>query len=69
MSDQEAINVLEHLGFYHVRRKGSHIILKKKISEGEIGCVAPLHSELASVTLRGIIRQAKVTEEEFMENL
>ena len=34
--------------------------------EGEIGCVIPLHSELAIGTLRGILRQAKVDVEEFI---
>lgn len=34
-----------------------------------MGCVVPLHRELAIGTLRGILRQAKVTVDEFIEKL
>jgi len=44
-------------------------ILKKTTLKGEIGCVMPLHSELAIGTLRGILRQAKVDVGEFMRKL
>jgi predicted RNA binding protein YcfA (HicA-like mRNA interferase family) len=43
--------------------------MKKQISGGEVGCVVPLHQELAIGTLRGILRQAGITPEEFMENV
>jgi len=69
MSGKEAIGVLKKFGFREVRQKGSHIILKRITSEVEIGCVIPLHSELAIGTLRGILRQAKVDVEEFMRKL
>jgi predicted RNA binding protein YcfA (HicA-like mRNA interferase family) len=69
LSGQEAIRVLQRLGFTRVRQRGSHVVLKRQTPEGEIGCVVPLHSELAIGTLRGILRQARVTPEEFMENL
>jgi hypothetical protein len=41
--------------------------MKKSTSEGEIGCVIPLHKELAVGTLHGILQQAKVTVEEFLD--
>ncbi len=69
VSGQEAIRALERLGFGVVRQRGSHVILKKQTSEGEVGCVVPLHRELALGTLRGILKQAKVTREEFEANL
>ena len=69
ISGQETIRALERLGFKQIRQKGSHVILKKRTSQGNIGCVVPLHSELAIGTLRGIIRQARVTEEQFLESL
>lgn len=47
MSGKEAIKRLENLGFRRVRQRGSHVVLKKQTSEGEIGCVVPLHKELA----------------------
>jgi predicted RNA binding protein YcfA (HicA-like mRNA interferase family) len=69
VSGQEAIHVLERLGFVQVRQRGSHVVLKRQTPEGEVGCVVPLHRELAIGTLRGVLRQARVTPEEFMENL
>jgi len=69
VSGEEAIRALERLGFVQLRQRGSHIVLKRETPEGEVGCVIPLHRELALGTLRGILRQARVTPEEFMENL
>lgn len=69
VSGQEAIRALERLGFVQLRQRGSHVVLKKQTSEGEVGCVVPLHHELAIGTLRGILKQARVTPDEFMENL
>lgn len=69
VSAEEAIRSLERLGFVQIIQRGSHVILKKGISTGDIGCVVPLHRELAIGTLRSILRQAGVTPEEFIENL
>jgi predicted RNA binding protein YcfA (HicA-like mRNA interferase family) len=52
-----------------VRQRGSHVILKKETDQGPVGCVVPLHRELAIVTLHGILLQAKVSAEEFMGKL
>ena len=68
-SGQRATRALERLGFIRVRQRGSHVVLKRQTPEGEVGCVVPLHRELAIGTLRGILRQARVTPDEFMENL
>ncbi|MCI0478238.1 MAG: type II toxin-antitoxin system HicA family toxin [Anaerolineales bacterium] len=69
VSGQQAIRALERLGFVQVRQRGSHVVLKKQTREGEIGCVVPLHRELAIGTLRSVIKQARLTAEEFMQNL
>jgi len=66
VSGQEVIRALERLGFIQTRQRGSHVVVKKQTSEGSIGCVVPLHRELAIGTLRGLLRQAGVTPEEFM---
>ncbi len=47
LSGEEAIRRLERLGFRWVRQRGSHVILKKQTLEGVLGCVVPLHKELA----------------------
>ena len=69
VSAQQAIRALERLGFVQVRQRGSHVMLKKQTPEGDIGCVVPLHDELAVGTLRSILRQARLTPDEFMEKL
>lgn len=69
VSGQDAIRALERLGFVQVRQRGSHAILKKRTPQGAVGCVVPLHRELAIGTLRGILKQAGVTPDEFLENL
>lgn len=69
VSGQEAIRALERLGFVQVRQRGSHVVLKRRTGAGEIGCVVPLHRELAIGTLRGILRQAQVTPDECITNL
>lgn len=49
VSGREVVCVLERLGFVQIRQRGSHVVLKKQTPEGDIGCVAPLHRELALV--------------------
>ena len=51
VSSREAIRALERLGFEQVRQTGSHVVMKKKTEEGEIGCVVPVHRELKIGTL------------------
>lgn len=69
VSGEEAIRALVRLGFQRVRQRGSHVILRKETAQGSIGCVVPLHDELAIGTLHGILQQAKVTAKDFMEML
>lgn len=69
ISSKKAIKALEKLGFQKVRQTGSHVVMKKITSDGEIGCVVPIHRELKVGTLAGILRQAKATPEEFIDSL
>jgi predicted RNA binding protein YcfA (HicA-like mRNA interferase family) len=69
VSGEVTIRTLEKLGYRKVRQRGSHVILKKQTAEGEIGCVVPLHKELAIGTLRGILKQARLSVDEFVKNL
>ncbi|BAY56253.1 MULTISPECIES: type II toxin-antitoxin system HicA family toxin [Leptolyngbya] len=43
--------------------------MQKKTDKGTVGCVVPLHRELKVGTLSGILNQAQVTTDEFIENL
>jgi predicted RNA binding protein YcfA (HicA-like mRNA interferase family) len=69
ISGKQAIRALENIGFQVVRQRGSHVILKKRTGSGDVGCVVPLHRELALGTLRGILRLAKVSVEELRSGL
>ena len=69
VSGREAIRALERLGFEQVRQRGSHVIMKKVTAEGEFGCVVPLHRELAIGTLLGLLKQAHVAPDDFLQNL
>ena len=69
VSGEEAIRALERLGFLRVRQRGSHVVLKRQTPQGAVGCVVPLHRELAVGTLKGILKQAKISPHEFMEKL
>jgi predicted RNA binding protein YcfA (HicA-like mRNA interferase family) len=69
ISGKEAIRVMEKLGFVQTRQRGSHVVLKKTTLEGEVGCAIPLHKELAIGTLRGILKQAKISIEDFVEKM
>ena len=57
------------MGFTAIRQKGSHVILTKMTLDGKVGTVVPLHKELKIGTLKGILEQAKISEEEFMKHL
>ncbi|ALJ69169.1 MULTISPECIES: type II toxin-antitoxin system HicA family toxin [unclassified Synechocystis] len=69
ISSREVIRVLEKLGFEVVRQTGSHVVMQKVTTEGNIGCVVPLHRELKVGTLSGVLKQARVSVNEFIGQL
>ncbi len=60
MSGHDLVKALEKAGFQVVRKKGSHISLRKDIFR----TVVPLHDELAKGTILGILKQAGLTKED-----
>ncbi|MSQ12849.1 MAG: type II toxin-antitoxin system HicA family toxin [Dehalococcoidia bacterium] len=58
LSGPEFIRIFERMGFVRARRRRNYIIPKRQTREGEVGCVVPLHRELATGTLKGILKQA-----------
>ena len=65
VSGAEAIRALERLGFEVRRQRGSHVMLRR----GAVGCVVPLHRDIKRGTLGGILRQAGVEADAFIEAL
>jgi predicted RNA binding protein YcfA (HicA-like mRNA interferase family) len=69
LSGHELIKILAQFGFKKIRQKGSHVMLIKDTRQGKIGCVIPLHDELETGTLLAILRQAKISRDEFLDML
>ena len=65
ISGAAAIKALERMGFVKVRQSGSHVMMRR----GSKGCVVPMHSEVKTGTLAGVLRQADVSAEEFIAAL
>lgn len=65
VSGQEVVRALERLGFGQARQRGSHVVLRRQSAV----CVVPMHPEVKTGTLAGILRQAQITHDEFMQAL
>lgn len=66
VSGKECVKILcNQFGFRVVRQRGSHIVLAKETLTGKVGTVVPNHSELKRGTLKGILKLANISEEEF----
>lgn len=69
-SGEEVVKILvKHFGFRFVSQKGSHAKLKKTTTRGEIITIVPLHDELATGTLRGVLELADVNLDDFRAHL
>lgn len=66
ISGQDCVKILcNKLGFSIAGRSGSHVRFEKITVEGKVGTVIPMHKELKIGTLKGILKLAKISEEEF----
>ena len=64
ISGREAARAFQSLGWRFMRQHGSHMILAREGSEATLS--VPDHRELAKGTLRGLIRKAEITVEQFI---
>lgn len=70
IAGEKVVKILcNKLGFSISGRSGSHVRLSKETPEGKVGTVVPMHSELKIGTLKGILKLAKIDEEEFKKYL
>lgn len=65
VSGADVVRVLERLGFVVKRQRGSHIVMRR----GASGCVVPNHREIKTGTLSGVLKQAGISAEEFVNAL
>lgn len=52
-------------GFVEVGQKGSHVKFEKELSSNTLIVIVTNHREVAGGTIRGILRQARLSIEEF----
>ena len=62
---REVVAAFEELGWTAARQRGSHVIMVKEGSTATL--VIPDHTEIARGTLRGLIRAAGITVQEFLD--
>ncbi len=65
LSGREVCGILEKHGFVKVRRKGSHILMQKRLSAATLTVPIPDHNEIKIGTLQSIIRQSGIAKTEF----
>lgn len=62
VSGKQCCKALAKLGFVKARQNGSHVVMRR----GDSGCVVPMHREIKTGTLAGLLKQAHVTVDEFI---
>lgn len=65
LSGKEVCVMLSEHGFIEVRRRGSHIVMQKKLTQSTITVPVPDHDEIRIGTLQSIIRQSGLFREFF----
>ena len=66
LSGRQVLAALQRLGFVEIHRKGSH--LKMEHPDGR-RIVFPYHDEVDRYTLKGALRDATVSAEDFIKNV
>lgn len=65
LSGKKVIKILrKKFGFFFVSQKGSHVKLKRMNGRREITTIVPLHKELTTGTLKGVLELAEVNEKD-----
>ncbi len=67
ISSDRLLKILSKRGFSITRQKGSHISLHKEVNEKILLVVVPKKSAIKRGTLISILRQAKISREEFLK--
>ena len=63
------IKALQRDGWEVVRQKGSHIRLQKELEEGTLNLTVPAHRPIKRSTLSHILKQARLSVEQFQRLL
>jgi len=69
VSSDKILKLLSKRGFSIVRQKGSHICLHKKEKGKTLLVVVPRKEQIKKGTLISILKQAKISREEFLNEI
>jgi predicted RNA binding protein YcfA (HicA-like mRNA interferase family) len=67
ISGKETVKTFERLGWKKRGQVGDHFVMTKENERANLSI--PLHKELAIGTLRRLIRDARISVDEFLEKL
>jgi len=65
----KVIKALQRDGWVIVRQKGSHIRLQKHIENEVLKIIVPAHKPIKRLTLSHILKQARITVNDFLKKL
>jgi predicted RNA binding protein YcfA (HicA-like mRNA interferase family) len=65
LSGRQIVSALQRLGFAVARQRGSHFVMRRESA----GCVVPDHREVKVGTLTGVLKQAGISPEQFLDAL
>ncbi|MFQ5423486.1 MAG: type II toxin-antitoxin system HicA family toxin [Phycisphaerae bacterium] len=69
VSGRETVAALQRIGYVVVRQRGSHIRMRHSSDTGRGPVTVPQHRTLKPGTLRAILRDARLSVEQFRELL
>ena len=67
ISGKEAVKAFQRAGWFAVGQVGSHLVMSKTGYKANLS--VPQHKELATGTLRSLIRYAELSVDEFLDLL
>ncbi len=65
----KVLKALQRDGWVIVRQKGSHIRLQKHIGNEVLKIIVPAHKPIKRSTLSHILKQARISVEDFLKRL
>ena len=67
VSGRKLVKIFKKLGYEKIAQKGSHIKVKNYVTGSVV--IIPDHKELDRWTLRTILKQAEISEQDFNDHL
>lgn len=69
LSYREIVRALQRAGWVIVRQRGSHIRMQKRIGNEVLKITVPAHTPVKRSTLAHILKQARISVDEFLRLL